>query len=314
MSSIENMIWSEQYRPKKIDDCILPKATKSKLHEFISKKELPHLLLSGPAGTGKTTSALALCNELGYEYLVINGSLEGRLLDTLRSKVTDFASGVSFDGVRKAIILDEADFMLQDPQAALRNMIDSLGKNCTFILTANFPNKIIEPLHSRCSSIDFTIPSTERKDLMMNVAKRVFTILTKENVTFDKTVVVNVIKQYFPDFRRTLNELQAMSGSGVIDQETASVASNNDIANLVEIMKSSNWNNMRTWVAQNPHVDIVVLSRKLFDGSDAFFKADSVPQFVLLASQYQYKSSFVQDKEINAVAFLTEVMVNCDWE
>lgn len=260
-----------------------------------------------------TTAALALCKDLGYDVLMINGSLEGRLLETLRGKITDFASGISFDGKRRAVLLDECDYVLADPQAALRNMIEQFSSNCTFILTANFPNRIIEPLHSRCSGIDFTIPSNERKDLLMGVAKRVFSILQKENITFDKTIVVNVIKQYFPDFRRVLNELQAMSGSGTIDEHTASIASNSDIENLVEIMKSGNWNDMRKWVAMSPNVDLVVLCRKLFDGSPKIFKSDAVPQFVLLCSQYQYKASFVQDKEIHTVAFLTDVMVNCEF-
>lgn len=313
MSKLEHMIWSEKYRPNTIGDCILPKATMSKMKEFIELGKLPQILLHGSQGTGKTSSALALCQDLGYDVLMINGSLEGRLLETLRGKITDFASGVSFDGKRRCIIIDEMDFMLPDPMAALRNMLDQFSGNCTFILTANFPNRIIEPIHSRCSSIDFTIPSNERKDLLMGVAKRVFSILQKENITFDKTIVVNVIKQYFPDFRRVLNELQAMSGSGTIDEHTASVASNSDIENLVEILKSGNWNDMRKWVAMSPNVDLVVLCRKLFDGSPKIFKSDAVPQFVLLCSQYQYKASFVQDKEIHTVAFLTDVMVNCEF-
>lgn len=310
------MVWSEKYRPKTVADCVLADSTKATMLSYVQQGTVPNLLLHGPAGTGKTTAARALCEQLNFEYIVINGSNEGRLLDTLRNQIAGFASAISFEGKRKAVILDEADYIPADTvQPALRNFIDEFSKACTFIFTANFPNRIIEPLHSRCSVVEFSIPSTERKPRMLEVLKRCLFILKEENVQVaDNKIVAEVVRQNFPDFRRSINELQAMGASGSIDAETARVAAGVEFEELVGALKAGKWADMRAWVAKTPGVDLSNLSRRLYEQADKIFKTDSVPQMVLTTSEYQYKASFVTDREIHIVAYLTNLMVNCEFQ
>lgn len=316
LSNYSHMVFSEKYRPRKVADCILADTTKANLQSFVDSGKIPNLLLHGPAGTGKTTAARALCEELDFEYIVVNGSNEGRLLDTLRTQIAGFASAISFEGKRKAVILDESDYIPADTvQPALRNFIDEFSKVCTFIFTANFPNRIIEPLHSRCSVIEFSIPGGERKARMLEILKRCVFILQQEGVhVADNKIIAEVVRQNFPDFRRTINELQAMSASGTIDSVTARLASGQEFDELVEALKAGKWPVMRQWVAKTPGVDLTNLSRRLYDQADKLFKPDSIPQLVLSISEYQYKSSFVTDREIHIVAFLTNIMVNCEFQ
>lgn len=316
MSKFEHMVWSEKYRPRKVADCVLADSTKATMQSYVDQGNVPHLLLHGPAGTGKTTAARALCEQMNFEYIVVNGSNEGRLLDTLRTQIAGFASAISFEGKRKAVILDEADYIPADTvQPALRNFIDEFSKVCTFIFTANFPNRIIEPLHSRCSVVEFSIPATERKTRMLEVLKRCMFILSTEGVTVsDNKIVAEVVRQNFPDFRRTINELQAMGASGTIDAVTARVAAGAEFEELVEAMKAGKWADMRAWVAKTPGVDLSNISRRLYDQADKIFKPDAVPQMVLTTAEYQYKASFVTDREIHIVAYLTNLMVNCEFK
>lgn len=306
-------VWSEKYRPKTIDECILPKNTKATLKGFLSKEILPNLLLHGTAGVGKTTVAKALCNELGYDVLVINGSNEGRLIDTLRTTITQFASTVSFEGNRKCIIIDEADYMTTESvQPALRNFMDEFSKNCTFILTCNFPNRIIEPLHSRCANIDFTIPNNENDSLLKQVVLRVFDILKDNNITFDKVSVGKIVKKFFPDFRRTLNELQQLSAIGPINSDSITSLETSGIDDLIKILVDKNFTEMRKWVASTPNIDISTISKKLYNNAHTFMKIESIPQLVLHLADYQYKDYFVADKEINLAAMLLMIMSDCE--
>lgn len=305
--------WSEKYRPQTIADCILPKNTNLMLTGFLNNKQLPNLLLYGPPGTGKTSSAKALCNELGYDVLVINGSNEGRLIDTLRTTIVQFASTVSFDGNRKCVIIDESDYMTTESvQPALRNFIDEFSVNCTFILTCNFPNRLIEPLHSRCASIDFTIPQNENDDLLKKVVIRVFDILKENNITYDKVTVGKIVKKFFPDFRRTLNELQQLSAIGPINADSITQLDNSGIDKLIEILRTRDFTNMRKWVASTPNIDISSISKKLYNTAHNFMTVESIPQLVLHLADYQYKDYFVADKEINLAAMLLMIMTDCD--
>jgi DNA polymerase III delta prime subunit len=313
-SKLNEMIWSEKYRPKTVEECILPKATKTKFHEFVSHKSIPNLLLSGSAGTGKTTAAYALANELDYEVMVINGSNEGRLLDNLRSLVTPFCSSKSFDNRRKLVVYDESDYIpAETVQPALRNFIDSFP-NCSFIFTCNFPGRIIEPIKSRLSTVEFSIPSEEKKDLMIGVAKRVFSILEQEGIVYDKTAAVDIIKAHFPDFRRILNEIQSASASGELNASTIGLGASADLEKLPAILKSLKWNDMRTWVGTQANLDLAAISRLLYTKGTEIFKQDSMPQFILTTAEYQYKNSFVVDKEINVVAYLTALMTQCEFK
>jgi DNA polymerase III delta prime subunit len=312
MSKLHEMIWAEKYRPQTIEDCILPKATKLRFQEFISNKSVPNLLLAGSQGTGKSTVALALCEQLDYEVMMINGSNEGRLLDTVRSMVVPFCSGKSFDNKRKAVIFDEFDHSTPDVMASLRQISDNFS-NCTFIYTANFPGRIIDPIKSRCSTIEFVIPSDERKEMMLGIAKRVFQILKDEQISFDKQAVVDLIKGHFPDFRRILNECQAASATGELNASTINLGASRDMEELASILASMNWNNMRAWVATQANLDLAQISRALYQKPDLFTK-DSLPQFVLSTAEYQYKNAFVVDKEINCVAYLTTLMTQCEFQ
>lgn len=313
MFELSHLTWAEKYRPMVVEDCILPKNTKKMAEGFLKQAVLPNLLFSGPAGTGKTTLAKAMCNELGYEVMVINGSNEGRLIDTLRTKITQFASTMSFDGVRKCVIIDEADYLtLESVQPALRNFIDEFSINCTFILTCNFPNRLIEPIHSRCTQIDFTIPANEIDELTKNIFKRIVGILNENQVTYDKMAVAKIIKKCFPDFRKTLGELQRISAIGSIDLETIAVVESGGIDDLITILKSADFTAMRKWVASTPNLELTSLCRKLYDRATTFVPNSSLPQLVLHLADYQYKDFFVADKEINIAAMLTAIMTECE--
>ena len=310
---LNQMIWSEKYRPSTIKDCVLPTQTKAMFLKFVESGSIPNLILSGSAGTGKTTAAYALTNELGYEALVINGSNEGRLLDTLRNIIVPFCSGISFDGKRKVVIFDEFDFCPQETvQPALRNFMDSFS-NCSFIFTCNFPNKIIEPLKSRCSFVDFVIPPDDKKQMMTDVAIRTFSILKEQGIEFDKAATVGLVKQYFPDFRKLLNEIQAASASGVLDDVTVGISKGADYEQLFSILRSSKWLDMRQWVGSQSNLDIVRIGRALDAEGDKLFKKESLPQFILTTAEYQYKNDFMVDKEVNIAAYLTSIMTQCEF-
>lgn len=300
-------VWTEKYRPLVIADCILPKATASEFAGFIKLGKIPNMLLAGQAGTGKTTTALALCRELEYDYIVINGSNEGRLIDTLRTKITNFASSVSLDGSRKCVILDEADYIPAEIQAALRGFMEEFASNCSFILTCNFPNRIMEAIHSRCAVIDFTIPKDERQSLIIALFKRIGTILDAEGVKYDKRALVTMVGKFFPDMRRLLNELQRKGTDG-IDSGSLDGAVESDLADLVKNLKSKNFKEVRKWVATTPNLDIGYISRQLYDNMYELCVHEDMPNLIMLLAEYQYKNAFVADKEINVMAMLVEIM------
>ena len=309
-------LWVEKYRPKKIDDCILANELKETFKQFVKQKEIPNLLLSGTAGTGKTTVARALCEELGADYLVINGSDEGRQIDTLRNKIKNFASTVSFEGTgHKVVIIDEADYMnAERVQPALRNFIETFYKNCRFIFTCNYKNKILPALHSRCTVIDFAITNGQKVKTATQLMIRLCNILTEEKIEFDKKVLAELIQKHFPDFRRTINELQRYSVRGKIDSGILFSITEADIKELVAILKEKRFNDMRKWVIQNLDKEPSSLFSSVYEILYKNLQPQSIPQAVLVIAGYQYKSAFVADQEINMVACLTEVMANCKFK
>ena len=307
-------LWVEKYRPRTIEECILPEDTKQVFKGFLEQGEIPNLLLSGSAGVGKTTIAKALCEELGADSYVINGSDEGRFLDTVRNQAKTFASTVSLtsESRHKVIIVDEADNTTPDVQLLLRASIEEFQKNCRFIFTCNYKNKIIQPLHSRCSVVDFGIKKDKQK-LAAAFFGRVCEILTKESVKYEEKVVAEVVTKYFPDFRRTLNELQRYASTGKIDSGILSSGNEFSIDKVVGHLRKKEFTNMKKWVAQNMDNEPQVIMRKIYDGLYNYFDPKSIPEAVLIISEYQYKSSFVVDQEINLVAFMTELMMRCDY-
>lgn len=306
----EHYIWVEAYRPRKIDDCILPESQKEYFKQMVAKGEIQNMLLCGTAGTGKTTVARALCEELQTDYMIINGSEESGI-DVLRTKIKQFASTVSFTGNTKVVILDEADYLNPNStQPALRGFIEEFASNCRFILTCNFKNRIIPPLHSRCAVIEFKIPNADKPNIAASFFKRVCNILEQETIPFDQKVVVKVVQKHFPDFRRTLNELQRYSQSGSIDEGILVNVSEANMKDLVDAIKDKDWKKMRTWVVNNLDNDPVSLFRKIYDTLIPI--TNQVPQLVLTIADYQYKSAFVADQEINLVACLTEIMASVE--
>jgi DNA polymerase III delta prime subunit len=308
----EQFLWVEKWRPRTISDCILPAELKNTFQEFVNQDNIPNMLLSGTAGTGKTTIARALCEELGCDYIVINGSEESGI-DVLRTKIKDFASTVSLAGKIKVVILDEADYLNPNStQPALRGFIEEFSKNCRFIFTCNYKNRIIPPLHSRTTVIDFKLNKEDRPVVAAKFFKRLQEILTAENVTFDNKVVAELLNKHFPDYRRVLNELQRYSSSGVIDAGILSSISDDNIKELLTSLREKDFKKMRNWVVNNLDNDPNVLFRKLYD----FLLPEvvQVPQLVLLLADYQYKAAFVADAEINLVACLTEIMAACSFK
>ena len=307
-------LWVEKYRPHTIEECILPEDTKTIFKGFLEQGEIPNLLLSGSAGVGKTTVAKALCDELGADSYVINGSDEGRFLDTVRNQAKTFASTVSLTSSsrHKVIIVDEADNTTADVQLLLRASIEEFQKNCRFIFTCNYKNKIIAPLHSRCSVVDFNISKNKQK-LAAAFFEKVRVILDKESIKYEPKVVAEVVTKYFPDFRRTLNELQRYSSCGQIDTGILTSSNEFSIEKLVGHLRKKEFTNMKKWVSQNMDQEPQVIMRKVYDNLYNYFDPKSIPEAVLIISEYQYKSSFVVDQEINMVAFLTELMMRCDY-
>jgi len=308
-------LFVEKYRPQTIEDTILPKATKDTFKEFVKQGQIPNLLLSGSAGVGKTTIAKALCNELGADFIVINGSDEGRLIDTLRTKIKNFASTVSLSGGSKVVILDEADYISADSvQPALRNFIEEFSSNCRFIFTCNYKNRIIPALHSRCTVVDFNITPQQKQTLAAQFHKRLCEICNKENIKYDDKVLVELIIKFFPDFRRCLNEVQRYGASGEIDSGLLATLSEEKLTPLLNMMQDKDWSGMRKWVGQNSDQDFNTLYRKVFNSLEQKLEPSSIPACVLLIADYQYKSAFSMDSEINFVACLTEIMSECKFK
>ena len=314
---MSDYLWVEKYRPKKIEDCILSQDIKETFSQFLKQEEIPNLLLSGTAGTGKTTVARALCEELGADYIIINGSDEGRQIDTLRNKIKNFASTVSLteESNHKVVIIDEADYMNADSvQPALRNFIETFYNNCRFIFTCNYKNKIIPALHSRCTVIDFTIKNGQKVKTAKGFMERMFFLLKSENIEFDKKVLAELIQKYYPDFRRTINELQRYSVRGKIDSGILFSLSEANNKELVNTLKAKKFNDMRKWVVNNIDKEPASLFRGIYDILYEALDSKSVPQAILIIAGYQYKAAFVADHEINMVACLTEIMASCKFK
>lgn len=311
---MEHLLWVEKYRPKTVSDCILPDRIKTVFQEYVNQKNIPNLLLSGGAGIGKTSIAKAMCQEIGCDVMVINGSDEGRMIDTFRTKIKNYGSSMSLSGGRKVIILDEADYCNPESvQPALRNFIEEFSSNCSFIFTCNFKHKLIEPLHSRCAVVDFGLRPAEKTSMAGQFFKRVQSILDKEKVEFDDKVVAEIIKKHFPDFRRVLNELQRYSQLGKIDTGVLAQIGNIQIDQIVKYIKDKDFTAIRKWVASND-LDSNTIFRQVYDSLYDIMKPQSIPQAVLIIADYQYKAAFVSDPEINIVACLTELMANCEYQ
>jgi DNA polymerase III delta prime subunit len=308
------MLWVEKYRPSKISDCVLTDDLKTTFQTFVNEGHIPNLLLSGGPGVGKTTVAKAMLEELGATYMMINGSEESGI-DVLRNKIKNFASTVSMDGNRKFVILDEADYLNpQSTQPALRGFIEEFHKNCGFILTCNFKNRIIEPLHSRCSVVEFRIPTTEKPKLAGAFFKRVQDILLAENVQFEPKAVAGIVEKHFPDWRRVLNELQRYSASGMIDSGILVNLSETNMKDLVTFLKEKDFKSIRKWVANNLDNDPARMYRKVYDILYDEVQPQTVPHLVLATADYSYKSAFVADQEINMLAYMVEIMTQVNWK
>ena len=311
---METFLWVEQYRPKDIESCVLPKILKDTLTDFVSEGKLPNLIFFGPPGVGKTTAAKALIEKINATYIMINGSEESGI-DVLRTKIKNFASTVSLHGGRKYVILDEADYLNpQSTQPALRGFIEEFHKNCGFIFTCNYKNRLIPPLHSRCSVIDFTIPNSEKRTLAKEFMSRVISILNDQNIKYDKRVIAEVINKYFPDWRRVLNELQRYSVSGTIDAGILVDIAEVNIKELMHCMKNKEFTNVRKWVVNNLDNDPVRLFRRIYDNLYEFVDGSSIPHVVVVLGEYQYKSAFVADQEINLLACFTEIMARAKFK
>ena len=311
-----DFLWVEKYRPKTIDECILPENIKETFREFLNKGEIPNLLLTGPAGVGKTTVAKALCEELGCDYILINGSDEGRFLDTVRGQAKNFASTMSLlpSSKHKVIIIDEADNTTHDVQLLLRSNIEAFHKNCRFIFTCNYKNKIIQPLHSRCSVVEFSIKGQQKAAIQVAFFERIVGILEREGIEFDKKVLFQLINKHFPDWRRVLNELQRYSIGGIIDSAVLAEFSDVKVDDLIKTLGKKDFSGVRKWVNDNLDNDPAVLLRRLYDGLSSSLEGPSIAAAVLIIAKYQYQIAFVADQEINLLACLTEIMVECEFK
>lgn len=306
----EHFLWVEKYRPSTFDDVILPKEIRQIFKKFVKNKNIPNLLLVGKAGVGKTTVAKAMLEDIGVDYITINGSMNGNI-DTLRNDIHQFASSVSFSGGRKYVILDEADYLnANSTQPALRNFMEEFSVNCGFILTANFKNKIIDPLHSRCSVVEISIPKEEKKEIASEYFQRIQYILKEENVEYDNDTLKQYVIKFFPDFRRTINEIQYKSSSGKLSSDLSDCLEDDKVLQLIGFLKTKNFSEMRKWIGSTD-VDYSNLYRKLYDSSPKYFNQKSIPQLVIILSKYQYQAPFCVDQEINTVACMTEIMADC---
>jgi DNA polymerase III delta prime subunit len=312
----KKFLWVEEYRPHTIDDCILPASILNVFKGFVEQGELPNLLLPGSAGIGKTTVAKALCEEIGASYIVINGSDEGRFLDTIRQKVRTFASTVSLSSssAHKVVIIDEADNTTNDVQLSLRTAIEEFHSNCRFIFTCNFPNKIIEPLHSRCTVVDFRIKNEDKREIQGQFYVRLTKILKENNVTFDKDVIGKLVMRYSPDWRRLINECQRHAAAGEINVDILCDIADIKLDDLVKAMKNKEFTTIKRWVVENTDNDPNIVMRKIYDILYANLKGSSIPEAVLVLAKYQYQIAFVADQEINLLACLTEIMLGCEFK
>ena len=308
---MEHLLWVETHRPQTIADCILPERLKKPFQEYVNQNNIPNLLLAGGPGVGKTTVAKAMCKEVGCDYMVINGSDENGV-DVIRYKIKNYASSMSLSGGRKVVIIDEADYLTPNAQAILRNAIEEFSVNCSFIFTCNYKTKIIEPLHSRCAVIDFSLKNGEKAVMAKDFFKRIQGILQSEEVDFDKVVVSEVVKKHFPDFRRVINELQRYAQFGKIDTGILSQIANVSISEIVKHMREKDFGSIRRWVAMGEY-DANTVFRQIYDALYDIMKPQSIPQAVLILADYQYKQAFVVDSEINLVACLVELMGNCEF-
>ena len=310
----ESLLWVEKYRPRTIEDCILPESIKKTLRDVVSQNKIPNMMFTGTSGIGKTTAARAICNETQADYLIINGSDEGRMIDTLRIKLTQFCSTISLSGSRKVVIIDEADYMNADSvQPAMRNFTERFADNCSFIFTCNYKNRIIEPIHSRCAVIDFSLKNGEKQVIAARFMKRVEGILTDESIDYDKEVIAKLVLKHFPDFRRVLNELQRYSTSGEINSGVLANIKEMNLKELIDSLREKNFSKMRQWVVANVDNDPATVYRKIYDELYNVVDKGSIPQAVLTIAEYQYKSAFVADQEINLVACLVELMAECEF-
>jgi DNA polymerase III delta prime subunit len=309
----DNYLWCETYRPRKISECVLPDRLKETFQEYVNTENVPNLMLTGTSGVGKTTVARAMCEEIGLNYLFINSS-EERGIDTLRNKIVTYASTVSLTGGRKVIILDEADNITPDAQLALRGAIEQFARNCSFILTCNYKAKVIEAIHSRCSVIDFTLKADEKPKMAAQFYKKAVQMLADQGIRYEAPAVVAMINKFFPDYRRIVNELQRHSVKGVIDETIlAQIADTRNMAELVSSLKNKDYSAMRKWVGTNSDIDPPRIYRKIYDGLYQIMKPKSIPQAAVILARYMYQAAFVADQEVNLVACLTEIMVDCEF-
>lgn len=310
---MSEFLWVELYRPNTIDECILPKHLKDTFQSFVDQEEIPNLILSGGPGVGKTTVARALLKQLDYDHLVINGSMNGNI-DTLRNDIQQFASSMSFNGRRKYVILDEADYLNpQSTQPALRNFMEEFSKNCGFILTCNFKNRIINPLHSRCSVVDFNITKKDINDLAPQFLKRICNILKSHDIKYQQKVIAQLMLKHMPDWRRILNELQRYSSTGAIDEGILVNMSDASFSSLIKMIKNQDFTEIRKWIVENSDIESATMYRNLYQHASKDMKPASIAQMVLILAKYQYQAAFVVDHEINNVACLVELMTDCEW-